>query len=166
MADTEHRFRVMQKLHDDSLAPALRELLSVFERDLADVHFPDVDHQVLQRLAEQTVTAAQQVEQLRQELEAAETSLTEAQTQLVRTAELGLAYARVYAASNQELGPELGARLAALHLGPDEPTQRRRKLEVAGDTSNVRLPAKRGRKAKATTPDDPTGSATGSATGS
>jgi len=138
----------------DSLAPALRELLDVFERELAEVQFPGVDRTVLHDLAEQVESEGQRVEELRQQLEEAQSILGDAQSKLVRAAELGLAYARVYAAEDAALLD----RLSSLHVGASEPAPKRRKLEVAnpGDGS-VRLPAKRGRKPKARPEVDETG---------
>lgn len=127
----------------DSLSPALRELLDVFERELAEVQFPGVDHKVLKDLAAQVDGESQRVEELRQQLEEAQNNLADAQTKLLRSAELGLAYARVYAADDAALLD----RLSGLHVGAGEP--KRRKLEVAAPGEGaVRLPAKRGRKPK------------------
>jgi hypothetical protein len=140
----------------DSLAPALRELLDVFERELADVHFPGVDRKVLHDLATQVEGEGQRVEALRLQLEDAQNILSDAQTRLVRAAELGLAYARVYAADDAALQE----RLSTLHVG-GEPAPKRRKLEVAGagaaEDGAVRLPAKRGRKPKVRPEVDETG---------
>lgn len=138
----------------DSLSPALRELLDVFERDLAEVQFPGVDRSVLHDLAAQVEGEGQRVEALREQLEQAQTLLSEAQTKLVRAAELGLAYARVYAADDAALLD----RLSTLHVG-SEPPPRRRKLEVASPDGEgaVRLPAKRGRKPKPRPDVDATG---------
>ena len=137
----------------DSLAPALRELLDVFQRELAEVQFPGVDRAILHDLAEQVEGEGQRVEALRQQLEEAQNILGDAQSKLIRAAELGLAYARVYAAED----PALLDRLSSLHVG-GEAAPRRRKLEVAGPGEGaVRLPAKRGRKPKARPEVDETG---------
>lgn len=142
----------------EALSPAIRELLSVFEGELAEVSFPNVSAKILRDLAAQVAEESQRVETLRQQLEEVQTTLTEAQQKLVRTAELGLAYARVYAAEDADLLD----RLSTLQVGPNEPP-RRRKLEVAAPEGTVRLPAKRGRKPKnhdadATDTTDATGS--------
>jgi hypothetical protein len=142
----------------DSLAPALRELLDVFQRELAEVQFPGVDHKVLRDLAAQVESEGQRVDALRQQLEEAQNILGDAQTKLVRAAELGLAYARVYAADDAALLD----RLSTLHVG-NEPAPKRRKLEVAatGEEGAVRLPAKRGRKPKVRPEGEETGEETG-----
>lgn len=134
----------------ESLSPAIRELLSIFEGELAKVQFPNVSAKVLLDLAAQVGDESQRVETLRQQLDAAQATLAEAQQKLVRTAELGLAYARVYAADDASLLQ----RLADLQVGPNE-GPRKRKLEVAAPEGGaVRLPAKRGRKPKNATPPE------------
>ncbi|MBL8969136.1 MAG: hypothetical protein JNK56_01060 [Myxococcales bacterium] len=142
----------------ESLSPAIRELLSIFEGELAKVQFPNVSAKILTDLASQVSDESERVEALRQQLDAAQATLAEAQQKLVRTAELGLAYARVYAADDASLLQ----RLADLQVGPnDNGAPRRRKLEVADPEGAVRLPAKRGRKPKNATPEadvDATGS--------
>ena len=139
-----------------ALSPAIRELLSVFEGELADVQFPGVSAKALTDLAGQVAEETQRVEELRRQLDDAQATLGEAQQKLVRVAELGLAYARVYAAEDAALL----SRLSELQVGPGEPPKRR-KLEVAAPDGSVRLPAKRGRKPKNATPaadaDDATG---------
>lgn len=128
----------------EALSPAIRELLSVFEGELAEVHFPGVDRKVLAELAGQVEGETRHVEELRQQLDEAQALLGDAQQKLLRAAELGLAYARIYAAEDAALL----SRLSDLQVGPAEPP-RRRKLEVAAPADGaVRLPAKRGRKPK------------------
>ncbi|MBK7825394.1 hypothetical protein [Nannocystis sp.] len=129
----------------EALSPAIRELLSIFEGELATVQFPNVSAKILSQLATQVSTETHRAEALRQQLDAAQATLAEAQAKLVRTAELGLAYARVFAADD----PELLQRLAEIHVGAgDASPGRRRKLEVAAPEGAIRLPAKRGRKPK------------------
>lgn len=132
----------------ESLSPAIRELLSIFEGELSKIQFPNVSAKILTELAAQVSDESERVDTLRQQLDAAQANLAEAQQKLVRTAELGLAYARVFAADDAALLD----RLAELHVGPNETSTgpgRKRKLEVAGSEGGaVRLPAKRGRKPK------------------
>jgi hypothetical protein len=134
----------------EALSPAIRELLSIFEGELSGVSFPGVDRKTLTELAAQVEGESQRVEELRQQIEEAQTLLSDAQQKLVRAAELGLAYARVYAAEDAALL----SRLGDLQVGPNEPP-RKRKLEVAAPVDGaVRLPAKRGRKPKQRPADD------------
>lgn len=140
----------------DPVSPALLDLLAVFEGPLAAVQFPGVDQTILQELVDQVRGRARELDQLRAQLDALHGQLTEARARLDRTAEQGLAYARVFAAADSELT----ARLADIHLG-GRPEPRRRKLEVAaadsGNGEPLRLPPRRGRKPRAVV-EEPTGS--------
>ncbi|MDC0669086.1 hypothetical protein [Nannocystis radixulma] len=148
-------------MHDsetaDPVSPALLDLLAVFEGPLAEVQFPGVDQGVLRGLVDQVRGHAHELDQLRAQLDALHNQLTEARLRLLRTAEQGLAYARVFAADD----PELDARLADIHLGGGKTEPRRRKLEVAsadsGNTEPLRLPPRRGRKPRVAE-EAPTGS--------
>jgi hypothetical protein len=145
--------------HDsaDPVSPALLDLLAVFEGPLADVQFPGVDQAALRGLVDQVRGHASELDLLRAQLDALHGQLGEARARLLRTAEQGLAYARVYAADD----PELDARLADIHLGGGKAEPRRRKLEVAaadsGNSEPLRLPPRRGRKPRAEA-EAPTGS--------
>lgn len=142
----------------DALSPALRELIGIFAQELAAVSFPGVDHKTFMDLAAQVETESQRVEELRAQLDTAHAALIEVKSRLQRSAEQGLAYAKVYAANDAELL----ARLNEVNLGGETP--RRRKLEVAaaapadpGDGSTpIKLPAKRGRKPKVAVEEEST----------
>jgi hypothetical protein len=135
----------------DLISPALLELLAVFEGPLAEVRFPGVDRTSLRHLVDQVRKDSEKLEALKSQFEGLQNALTEAQTKLVRAAEQGLGYARVFAAGD----PELSQRLADITLTTEEPKQRRRKLEVANPEGGeaIRLPPKRGRKPKSADPD-------------
>lgn len=135
----------------DTLPPALRELISIFSKELAEVNFPGVDAKVLTDLANDVAAETQRVEELRAQLDTAHATLIEVKQRLQKSAEQGLAYAKVYAATDADLA----TRLAEVNLGGETP--RRRKLEVAapaagaaegGEGAEVKQPAKRGRKPK------------------
>ena len=141
----------MSESHDeapDLISPALTELLAVFEGPLAEVRFPGVDRTTLRGLIDQVRDESQKLEALRSQIDAAQSALAEAQTKLVRTAEQGLGYARIFAATD----PALAERLADITLTTGEEPKRRRKLEVAAPAQPgeaLRIPPKRGRKPKA-----------------
>ena len=133
----------------DPISPALLELLAVFEGPLADVQFPGVDSSSLRARIDEVRSHALELDSLRARLDTLHAQLSEARTGLVRTAEQGLAYARVYAATN----PELEARLAGITLTPGKPEPRRRKSDHAARQpaeasagEQPRLPPRRGRK--------------------
>lgn len=142
--------------HADPVSPALLDLVAIFEGPLAEVQFPGVDQGILRGLVDQVRDHAHELDQLRAQLDALQNHLTEARLRLLRAAEQGLAYARVFAADD----PELEARLADINLG-GKPEPRRRKLEVAaadsGNSEPLRLPPRRGRKPRAAE-EAPTGS--------
>jgi hypothetical protein len=128
----------------DALSPALRELLAIFEQELAEVRFPNVDGKILADLAARVDAETQRVEELRAQLDTAHAGLVDVKARLQKAAEQGLGYARVYAAGDADLL----ARLAEVNLG-GEP--RRRKLEVAAPEAadgTIKLPPRRGRPRK------------------
>lgn len=108
----------------DPIDPALVDLLALFEGPLQAVRFPDVDHSTLTELAEAVRRGAEDVEQARAMLEAAEIALEERRQALLSRGQRALAYARVYADGNAELRGEID-RIAlpgsALRAEPREP---------------------------------------------
>lgn len=142
----------------DPVSPAVLDLLAVFEGPLADVQFPGVDRGTLRALVDEVRESAHALDLLRAQLDTLHGRLTDTRARMMRTAEQGLAYARVYAADD----PDLEARLADITLaGPGKSAEpRRRKLEVATEGGNpepLRLPPRRGRKPRALG-EAPTGS--------
>lgn len=146
----------------DALTPSLRELVAIFDGPLSEVRFPGVDSKILTDLAALVETEMARVEELRQQLDSAHAGLIEVKARLQRSAEQGLAYARVFAAGD----PELTARLAEINLA-GEPKRRKTKSasseeaatgegaaegsgeEAADGEGMVKLPPRRGRKPKA-----------------
>jgi hypothetical protein len=139
----------------DALTPAMRELIALFDKELAEVRFPGVDSKLLAELGAQVDAETQRVEDLRAQLDTAHAGLVDFKNRLQRAAEQGLAYAKVYAAGDAELL----AKLAEINLGGDTP--RRRKLEVAAQADpgdgTIKLPPRRGRKPKNPPADEATG---------
>ncbi|RKH23492.1 hypothetical protein D7Y13_28080 [Corallococcus praedator] len=97
---------------NDSISPALRGLLELFATDLADVKFPDVDTEVLGEAAVQVRQKAEAVARAQAALDAARQALNESQESLLQKGQRALAYAKVFA----EDDAELGAKLEAIHL--------------------------------------------------
>lgn len=97
---------------NDSISPALRELLELFATDLSDVKFPDVDTEVLGEAAVQVRQKAEAVARAQAALDAARQALNESQESLLQKGQRALAYAKVFA----EDDAELGAKLEAIHL--------------------------------------------------
>ncbi|RKH95565.1 hypothetical protein D7Y15_41930 [Corallococcus sp. AB030] len=97
---------------NDSISPALRALLELFATDLADVKFPDVDTAVLGESAAHVREKAEAVARAQAALDAARHALNESQESLLQKGQRALAYAKVFA----EDDAELGAKLEAIHL--------------------------------------------------
>ena len=87
----------------------IQSLLDLFQSDLSHVHFADVDAQTLSRLAAEVQTTAEAVATARAALDVAERALQERQEALMQQSQRALAYARVYAESNDVLRERLDA---------------------------------------------------------
>ena len=101
----------------DTIDPAVADLLALFSGPLQGVRFPDVDHAILSELADTVKRSADEVEQARAMLDAAEAELEERRQALLTRAQRAMAYARIYADGNPELEGELD-RIALPGPGP------------------------------------------------
>lgn len=119
------------------IAPPLQALLDLFGTDLADVHFADVDAQLLARLAADLEAAAEAAAVAQQALERANAAVLERSDALLEQAQRGLAYARVYAERNAVLLE----RLDAIAL----PRARRPRAEAPAPDAAPASPRRRGR---------------------
>ncbi len=99
---------------DSPIDSSACRLLELFRVELSEVHFPDVDREVLEALAGEVTSQHERVTTLRAELASAEEQLAMAQSALLERAREGLSYARLYAARH----PELSERLDAIDLAP------------------------------------------------
>lgn len=93
----------------DPVAPGVVSLMEVFDGPLEGVRFPDVDHEILSTGCDAVRAADAEVRRLFDELEAAQVHLAEVRANLHRTAERGLAYARVFADDSEEVIEALDA---------------------------------------------------------
>lgn len=89
------------------VAPAVLELVEVFEERGADLKFPDLDAKVLQDAVCEVERAAAEVQRLEAELERARELLSSRQEGLHGKAQRALAYARVFAEEDAELSERL-----------------------------------------------------------
>jgi multidrug efflux pump subunit AcrA (membrane-fusion protein) len=87
----------------------IQTLLDLFTKSLADVRFADVDGQALTHFAEEVEAAAAAVADAQSALDAAQLALQEKQDRLLQQAQRALAYARVYADSDETLSGQLDA---------------------------------------------------------
>ena len=93
-----------------SAIPApIQTLLDLFTTALADVRFADVDGKTLGRCAADVETAAQGVAAAQAALDVAREGLQEKQDALLHRAQSALAYARVFAESDEALSHQLDA---------------------------------------------------------
>lgn len=123
-------------MSDTQTTEALHVLLDLFEGELSEVPFPDVNAETLRAANEAVEVAAAEVERLAAALDDARAGLEQTQQAFERIGRKALAYARVYA----EDDPDLGRRLAELSsmLAP----------KAASSSALADAPRKRGRPRK------------------
>ncbi len=91
----------------DPVSAAVRRLVTLFESHLSTVQFPGVDAAQLKALVDQVTQHTAEVERAYLALDAAQNALLEAQANLQKKAKQGLAYAKVFAETNEALAAEL-----------------------------------------------------------
>lgn len=121
----------------DPLPPLARDILSLFEDELADQRFGDVDRAVLEELAERTRDDASRVSAARDALDEALAGLERSRAELVRRAEQGLAYARVFAREDTDLAARLEALEARSTPTKKKPKRRAPKKSAAKPAADV-----------------------------
>jgi len=92
-----------------STPEAVQAVLELFKGPLADVRFADVDASGLESVAAEVERAAVAVQEQEDQLAALRLALSERQEALLALAHRALAYARVYAESDEELSTRLNA---------------------------------------------------------
>jgi hypothetical protein len=133
----------------------IQSLLAVFTTSLADVRFADVDGERLAQFAAEVEAAAETVAAAQSALDAAQGALQERQDTLLHQAQRALAYARVYAESDEPLSVQLEA------ISLPRPTRRSRgeeALVLSADPQPAARPRGRPRKGTVVAPvlDEPT----------
>jgi hypothetical protein len=118
----------------------VQSVLDLFVTCLADVRFADVDAATLARAASEVEAAAERLAAAQVTLDAASSTLKDRQEALLQQAHRALAYARVYAESDEALS----AQLLAISL----PRQPRRPASDALVLSNDPQPVRRERVAR------------------
>jgi hypothetical protein len=112
-----------------------RDVLALYERELAEVRFPDLELATLEAAAARLQAAHAEAAARAEALRAAEQAVAEEEQALVGLAERALAYARIFAGGNAELSAEVAA-ISRPSAGAGRPTS-------SGDE-----PKKRGRPRK------------------
>lgn len=111
--------------------PALvREVLAVFEEDLADVRFGDLDAERLREVAARVRAAEEEVEEARVRLDAARRLYEEELAGLSGLAQRALAYARIYADHDEALAERLAPLVEPEAAPPRRRKKRRAEAEV------------------------------------
>jgi hypothetical protein len=116
-------------------------VLELFATDLRSVPFPDVDHTSLAAAHDAVQAALNEVAEAEAMLEAAHQALLARQEELAHKATRGLAYAKIYAETDEALAEKV-AQIAAL---PGLSSRSRKSTESAAQMS---APKRRGRPAK------------------
>lgn len=93
----------MQDLIDDPISTPIKEMLTIFQRDLSSVTFPDVSQSILENLIEDVRKNAVELEAANAQVVAAREVLEASQNDLLQKCLRGIAYAKVYAEDKEEL---------------------------------------------------------------
>jgi hypothetical protein len=93
----------------EAIPPAVRSVLDLFTTDLSEVRFPDVDAKVLAGLEADVHAAAEAVASAQVALDHARGALQQRKDLLLQHAQRALAYARVFAETNDGLSARLDA---------------------------------------------------------
>lgn len=92
-----------------AIAPSLQAVIELFDTELGQLKFPDVDQAVLRDAAERVVAQTESVAAAEHALSVAREGLGDAQELLLSKCQRALAYARVYAEEDRELSRKLDA---------------------------------------------------------
>lgn len=121
-------------MHEDmpeELPPLVREVLAVFEDELSEVRFGDVDAERLREVAARVRAAELEVEEARVRLDAARRLHDDELAGLSALAQRALAYARIYAEGDPALADRLAPLGAPEATGPARRRRRRTDAEAA-----------------------------------
>lgn len=114
-----------------SVPSEIAEFIDFFKKELAGIEFPDVDAEKLDALAVTVHEHADELAELTERVRVARAALEQAQTDLRRHSERGLAYVRVYADGNDALVQSLdGLALARERVESKPPRKRKSKSKA------------------------------------
>ena len=120
----------------DGLPPLVREVLAVFDDDLRDVRFGELDAARLAEVAVRVGSAQVAVDDAQDRLDAARRLYEEELAALTALSTRALAYAQIYAESD----PALAERLAPLATPESPPRKRRRRKKDSAASEASELP--------------------------
>ena len=121
-----------------AIAPGLQAVIELFDTELGQLKFPDVDQAVLREAAERVLAQTESVAAAEHALAVAREGLGDAQELLLSKCQRALAYARVYAEEDRELS----RKLDAINL----PRSRAKAAPPAASESAEPKPGRRGRR--------------------
>lgn len=121
----------------DPVPSAVRAVLEIYQQELAEVEFPDLTAATLHTQIESVLERAREVERALEFVKSARDALDQTREHLMKSAERGLAYARIYAGDDDQLT----ARLAEIQLRPAPAAKpRKRRKASAPATGKPQLP--------------------------
>lgn len=115
-----------------ALSPSVQAILDLFEGPLREVRFADIDAPTLARLAAEVEASAAELAAQEATLDSLRRALAERQEQLLGVAQRALAYARVYAETDEVLS----AQLAAIQLPRPARRAKEKPLKAESPTAN------------------------------
>ena len=93
----------------ENIPSGIEELIQLFEQELSEISFPDVNAMELTALRVEVEERTEMVKHARATLERAMVGLDEAVKELNRKAEVGLSYAKVFSKGKENLEKRLNA---------------------------------------------------------
>ena len=135
--DTPDRSTSQASFPGDPIPAPVQEVLDLFASDLADVRFPNVDHETLSALADAVREEARALEEARQVVDAARARLGQRQEALLQRVGQGVAYVRVFAAGDQALEARVG-QLAVVKAEARPAKKKTRKRRAAAAPAAAR----------------------------
>jgi len=134
----------MAHVDGSAIPDAIKALIALFESELSDVKFPDVDGGTLVAASREVLSAVDRVAQAQAALQEAEADLHARQEQLLQKAQRALAYVQIYA----EDVPALAEKVQAISL-PRPPRRAKTEAAATGAGAEVTPIRRRGRPPKA-----------------
>ena len=125
----------------DPVPVGVRRVLGIFEDELSQMRFADIDAVLLNDLAEKTRERSQALDIARQAVESAHQALDEARTELIAHAEQGLAYAKIYGAEDAALSSQLEEIASLMNKEQrSKKPRRKRKMSEKKDAQSATKP--------------------------
>jgi hypothetical protein len=128
----------MQDLIDDPISTPIKEMLTIFQRDLSSVTFPDVSQSILENLIEDVRKNAVELETANAQVIAAREALEASQNDLLQKCLRGIAYAKVYAEDKEELLETI----SKINLGKPQRLQKKADKDEKTEKKAVKAPKK------------------------